>query len=255
MSKHIIAAGGDAMYDEALHLYILAQCEKRSPKICLLPTPSGDDKGVIKDFFYTFNRYTCDMDYLPLFHNKVENIEEFLLKQDVILVCGGHSKSALGVFKEWGLPEILKKAYDKGIILAGGSAGAVCWAKEAITDSFTGQLLPMEFMGFLPFSMCPHYVSEDRRKAYKSAILNDKIGPGYAINDGASIHFKDGEHYQSIATGKNASTFYVKRVEGPKGFLIESERLDTPWLGDKEVAERLVWDTPHFRDLLPATSF
>lgn len=247
ITKQIIAAGGDVISDIPLHYYILAQSSKEKPKVCLLPTASGDNVQVIRTFYDAFGRHHAELDYLPLFHTKEENIREFILQQDIILVSGGHSKSMLGVWKEWQLDKFLMEAYENGTILAGGSAGSVCWFDECITDSFAGKLTVMPALGFLPYSNCPHYRAHERRVAYKSAILEKRIKPGYAIGDGAAIHFKDGNFFRSVVSNSNASTFYVKVVNRGKEDKIESDRLQTFWLGDKEVQNELIWPAPAFK--------
>lgn len=248
--KQIIAAGGDAMSDQLFHLYTFAQCKKANPKICLLPTPAADDKGLIRYFLHNFHQYDCQSDYLTFFENKEPDIEDFLLSQDIIIVAGGHSKAAVGVWKEFGVDKILHRAYENGTIMTGGSAGAVCWAQEAISDSYFGELRPVKFMNFLPFSICPHYVSDERRKVYKAAILAGEIGPGYGINDGAFIHFVDGKPFRSIATSFGASTFYVEALKNLKKPLIQSTRLKTPWLGAKEIQNDLIWNSEPFKALI-----
>ncbi len=250
MSKQIIAAGGDATSDIPLHYYIFAQSQSEKPRVCFLPTASGDNEGLIKHFFHIFRDYHCKPDYLPLFHNKEKNIREFLLSQDIILVAGGQSKSMMGVWREWGVDKYLKEAYDNGVILAGGSAGSVCWFDECITDSFAGKLAPMPALGFLPFSNCPHYRAHERRVAYKEAVLEKRIKPGYATSDGAAIHFKDGEFFRAVCSEPNASSFYVDidlRGKEPK---IKSDRLPTSWLGSRMVQEELIWGAPAFRHMV-----
>lgn len=227
MTRQIIAAGGDAVFDTILHSYILKQCKSNTPKICLLPTPSGDNQHLIYDFFSIFGIYNCIPDYLPLFHNKEADIENFLLSQDIIIVSGGHTKSAIHIWEGWGIPNILKRAYENGTILTGGSAGAVCWAKECITDSFAGKLSVMKCLNFLPFSICPHYVSKERRQAFKLAIAENRISAGYGISDGAAIHFVDEKAHRSVASVKEASSFFVERASSlKKENSVKSTRFD-----------------------------
>jgi dipeptidase E len=250
MSKQIIAAGGDALTDIPLHHYILAQSDKEKPRICFLPTASGDNEGVIKHFFFLFREHNCTPDYLPLFHNKEADIREFILSQDIILVAGGQSKSMMGVWKEWGVDKFLMEAYENGTIMSGGSAGSVCWFDECITDSFKGTLSPMKSLGFLPFSNCPHYRAHERRVAYRSAILERKMKPGYAVSDGAAIHFKDGKFLRAVSSDSNASSFFVDIDARGKEEKIHSERLPTSWLGSREVQDELIWNSPAFRHMV-----
>ncbi len=228
----IIAAGDDILEDTLLSLYIIEQAKSKKPKICLLPTPTGDHPQAIKYWFNAFDKYNCDLDYLPLFFNKEENHREFLLNQDIILVSGGHSKSAMGVWKEWGIDKILYEAYQKGIILAGGSAGSVCWFQSAITDSFGSDLKPMNCLDFLPFSHCPHYTSKARRIAYADNIANGTISDGYAVDDGAALHFVDGKLHRVISSREEASAYHV--YQETSGGKVKQEKLIPEYLGCEE---------------------
>lgn len=245
MYRQIIAAGGDVLSDVALHYYIMAQ-SKPKPNICLLPTASGDNAGLITHFMKQFERYNCKPDYLPLFHNKEKNIREFILKQDIILVTGGHSFSQMAVWKAWGVDKFLKEAYNNGTILSGGSAGSVCWFNECITDSFGDTLSPMKCLDFLPYSHCPHYRSNLRRNSYKSAILSRQIQPGYAVNDGAAIHFKNEQFYRAVHSIENMSSFFVEIDTSGKNEKIKSTRLDSHYLMDESIQNNLIWNTPAF---------
>jgi dipeptidase E len=250
MTKQIIAAGGDAVTDIPFHYYMLAQSSSEKPKVCLLPTASGDNEDLIRTFYGIMRRHHCELDYLPLFRNKEKNIREFILNQDIILVAGGQSKSMMGVWKEWGVHEYLMEAYDNGTIMAGGSAGSVCWFDECITDSFAGKLAPMPALGFLPYSNCPHYRSDERRAAYKTAILEKRIKPGYAISDDAALHFVDGKLFRGICSEANASSFYVDIDLNGKEPKIRSERIPTSWLGSRAVQEELIWPAPAFKYMI-----
>lgn len=248
ISKQIIAAGGDIITDNAMNYYILSQANSEKPKVCLLPTPSGDSSMIIRTFYEMFRKHNCKTDHVSLFSSPRPNFREFLLDQDIIIVCGGQSKSCLGVFKEWGLDKTLKEAYEKGVILSGGSAGSVIWHDEALTDSF-GDLRPMKFMGYLPFSNCPHYRSSERRVKYREAILNRQIGPGYAISDGGAIHYKDDKFFRAIASDNEASCFYVDIDSKGNEEKIHSERLPIHNLYDREVQEKLIFNSLAFKYL------
>ncbi|HET6882798.1 MAG TPA: Type 1 glutamine amidotransferase-like domain-containing protein [Pirellulales bacterium] len=119
-------------------------------------------------------------------------MHEYLVAQDIIVVWGGNTKSMLGVWREWGLPEILRRAWLRGTVLAGVSAGAICWFEQGLTDSFAGRLRPLDCLGFLPGSCCPHYDGElDRRPAYQELVRQNLLKPGVAIEDGSAVEFQD----------------------------------------------------------------
>src|SRR5881227_2252710 len=99
----------------------------------------------------------------------------------------------LAVWREWGVPEILREAWVSGIVLAGISAGAICWFQQGLTDSWAGKFVALECLGFLEGSCCPHYDGEpERRPAYHDYLLKGAMPPGVAIDDGAAIHVVEG---------------------------------------------------------------
>ncbi len=131
MRKQIIALGGGGFSDEPdnplLDEYVLSQSEQDNPKICFIPTASGDAKEYIDAFYQCFDRMACEPSHLSLFAGHTDSMEEFLLTRDILFVGGGNTRNMLVIWKEWGLDALLKKAYEQGIILSGISAGGICW--------------------------------------------------------------------------------------------------------------------------------
>src|SRR5271166_4235125 len=238
--KQIIAAGCGAMDSNNpwLDLYILAQSNKKLPKVCLLPTASADNQGVIRHFMDSYDRYPCVPSYLELFSPSERDFEDFIMDKDIIFVSGGQSKSMLGIWKEWGIDTILRKAYDAGKVLSGGSAGAVCWFQSCITDSFPGSLSPMNCLGLLPHSFSPHFASQSRRAAYRKHLTEGGIVAGFAADDGAALHFIDGQYHRSVSSRPWAKT-YSMTAEG-------RTMLKTDWLGIAENQNELIWKSPAF---------
>jgi dipeptidase E len=114
------------------------------------------------------------------------------------------------VWREWSLPEILREAWESGIVLAGISAGAICWFEQGVTDSFAGQLRVLDCLGFLRGSCCPHYNGEaERRPAYHRLLRNGAIAPGFAIDDGAAIHFASTQVHRVVASRDGATSYHV----------------------------------------------
>jgi len=130
-------------------------------------------------------------------------------------VGGGNTKSMLAVWRDWGLPEILAEAYDAGIVLGGQSAGAICWFGQGVTDSWADRLRPLDCMGFLPGSCCPHYDGEvERRPAYHALIQAEEISPGYAIDDGVAVHFRNGRMERVVSKRSQSTAYYVSMDAG-----------------------------------------
>ena len=246
--RTIICNGDGGVYSDTpvIDLYTLAQTGKKNPRVCFLPTASADSGGFIGHFMQTFERYPCDPVYLRLFAPDEPDIEDFLLTSDVIYVGGGQTKSMLGIWREWGVDKILEKAYHNGIILAGGSAGMVCWFDKCLTDSFPGELRVMECLGLLPFAGCPHYVSRDRKKSYRKAILDGSIQSGYGVDDFAAIHFEDEKVKLSISAIESSKAYYLYRDEDR---VVETP-LNTVYLRSNEAAEEHIFSKEPFKQLM-----
>ncbi|MCB9979779.1 MAG: peptidase E [Rhodospirillales bacterium] len=207
MRQHIIALGGGGFSIEPdnplLDLYVLKQATADIPKICFLPTASGDADSYLLKYYQAFSRYSCHPSHLSLFRPHTANMQDFLLSQDIIYVGGGNTKSMLALWKEWNIDQILRKAYERGIVLAGISAGAICWFEHGATDSIPGKISVLECLGLLKGSLCPHYDSEPLRKeTVPGLIAQGQMKPGYAVDDSAAVHFIDGQYVGAVSSVK-----------------------------------------------------
>ena len=213
--KQIIAIGGGGFgrnpNQRIIEKYIIDQSSVSKPNILFIPTASAEDKSYTVNFYSCFNGLNCNPSHLNLFQ-RTPRIEGLINKADVIYVGGGNTKSMLAVWKEWKLDKFLIKAYIKGTVLAGVSAGAICWFDTGITDSWASNLNYIDCLGILPGSCCPHYDSEkDRRPSVHKFIENEKIKSVYAIEDGAAIHFVDDAPYKNISFFKDSKVFFVDK--------------------------------------------
>jgi peptidase E len=226
--KQIIAMGGGGFSMEPenkkLDHYILAQSKTEKPNICFIPTASGDAEGYIERFYKAFETENCVPTHLSLFTPPV-NLKEFVAKQDIFYVGGGNTKNLLVLWKEWGLDTLLKQAYYEGKILAGLSAGSLCWFEEGVTDSF-GPLRGLKCLGLLPGSHCPHYDGEKERRPTYHKLIEEGSKPGYAADDGAALHFINGNFHRAISSRKKARAYYVQL----KGKKVEETVLETHFL-------------------------
>jgi peptidase E len=225
--RQIIAIGGGGFSGEpenpAMELYILQQCRKTKPNVCFIPTASGDANQYIVSFYSFFSRFDCRPSHLPFFARTPE-LRPYLLDQDVIYAGGGNTKSMLAVWREWELDRILREAWESGVILSGISAGAICWFQQGITDSFAADLEVLDCLGFLGGSCCPHYDGEaERRPAYHAFLSQNRIQPGYAIEDGAAIHFIGDDLHKVIASRPKAGAYRMRLVNGA----VEEQPLST----------------------------
>jgi dipeptidase E len=149
------------------------------------------------------------------------------LDKDILYVGGGNTKNLLVLWKEWGLDLILKKAWEQGILLAGISAGSICWFEEGVTDSYGEGLEPLKCLGFLRGSNCPHYDGEaDRRPAYHRFIESGEVQAGIAADDGAAVHYIDRDIHKVISSRPDAKAYMVYFKEK-----VHETELETTFLG------------------------
>lgn len=224
-----LGGGGFSMEPEnpLLDLYVLQQSGKINPKICFIPTASGDSDNYISRYYNFFNKQICKPSHLSLFKPQTRDLESFLLEKDIIYVGGGNTQNLLILWKEWGLDKIIKRAWEQEILLAGISAGAICWFEEGVTDSFGDGLEPLKCLGFLKGSNCPHYDGEiNRRPTYQKLIAERKIKPGIAVDDGVALHYIDGDLNEIVSSRPKAKAYKVYFDKE-----IKEVELDTKFLG------------------------
>ena len=213
MDKQIIAIGGGGFGRNpgvgVIEKYILDQSDKKIPNICFIPTATGDDESYKVSFYSTFSKLNCNPTHLDFF-KRTPDLEKLIFSQDIIFVGGGNTKSMLAVWRDWGLDLILKDAYDRGVVMSGVSAGAICWFEAGLTDSWASDLKMMECMNFIPGNCAPHYDEEpERRPATKKFLENKSIDFMYGIEGGAALHFLDEIPNSTIQFKKNKYAYKV----------------------------------------------
>lgn len=192
--------------------YILKQTAKRKPKVCFLGTASGDAEGYILKFYTSFLKLSCIPTHLSLFNLPTKDLEAFILDQDVIYVGGGNTKSLLALWKEWKLDVYLQAAWRNGVILAGISAGSICWFEEGLSDFFPDELNKLQGLGLLKGSNCPHYDGEEnRRPAYHRLILSGELSEGVAAEDGVALHYVGTKLERVVSSRPAAQAYFVKK--------------------------------------------
>ena len=202
------------------------------PKLCNLNTANGDDPNAYLRFYDRLAGTNAQVRHLSLFPMpNVADPEDLLMSQDVIFVGGGSVANMVAVWRVHGIDEILRKAWQAGVVLAGSSAGGICWFEGGTTDSFGRELRPFtDGLGLLPGSFCPHYNSEPgRRPLYHRLITDGTLPGGIACDDGAAAHFTDDTLTELIA---DRSTARAYRVSGSAGSPVTETALETRYLGD-----------------------
>lgn len=197
---------------------IIAITGKECPKICYLPTASGDNESAIIRWYDLVHDLSVEPHVQGVWissYNQKVSFEEVLLGMDAIIVGGGNTLNMMAIWKAQGIDVILKKALEKGIVLSGGSAGSLCWFKNGTTDSRPIELGVVEGLGFLPYSHSPHYHSEEyRRPLYHKNIKNKIFESGYAMDDYSGVIFKNGAPFKVVALSEKNNCYYVSIEDG-----------------------------------------
>lgn len=231
--RRILAMGGGGFsmepHNDLLDRFALSLTGKAKPKACFLPTASGDAEGYVASFRFAFGVLPCEPAVLSLFSPPTADLEGFLLAQDLVYVGGGNTRNLLALWREWGLDGILRKAWEGGVVLAGPSAGGICWFAEGVTDSVPGAFTPLQALGFLPGSFCPHYDSEPgRRPAFHRLLAEGRLAAGFAADDSAALLF-EGTRLARVVSSRPQAMGY--RVEALGGRIVETP-LPAELLGD-----------------------
>jgi peptidase E len=212
----VIAIGGGMMMPTGnvpLHIdYALGLTGKREPRICVLNTAAGDDPRWAMLMYDRLAGHPARLSHLALFPMpNVSDPADLLLSQDVIFVGGGSVANMLAVWRVHELDVIMRKAWHAGIVLAGSSAGGICWFEGGTTDSFGRELRPFtDGLGLLSGSFCPHYNSEPgRRPLYHRLIIDGTLPPGIACDDGVGAHFVDETLTEVLADRPESGAYRV----------------------------------------------
>ena len=196
--------------DESLDQFVLNQVNLKKFKIGFLPTASKDDQKKIDLFYKRF-----DNNYLQLSHftlcSKIEGFKDWILNKDIVYVGGGNTSYMLEIWKKNNLIEIFKEAYNKGIILSGVSAGAICWFDWILSDSEGIGLKAIRGINLISGSCTPHSSENERLKKFKNDIENSKMPKGIAIDDGVAVLFIDGKPTEVYSSRKNHDAYFIDK--------------------------------------------
>jgi len=215
----IIFIAGDAFEDNKLFVkYVASLTGKSNPKICLIPTASADNANLIVAWYATCVDLPVRPYVMKTFvsaSSSRQSFEEIILSMDAIIVGGGNTLNMLAIWKAQGIDTVLKKAYDRGIVLSGGSAGSLCWFTNGYSDSRPKEMTIIEGLGFLNFSHSPHYNSEPtRRPLFQEGILKGKLKAGYACDDLAGLVFINRTLKKSVSQNSDNNSYFVSLVDG-----------------------------------------
>jgi dipeptidase E len=230
--RQILALGGGGFSMEAgnalLDDHALALTGVECPKVCFLPTASGDADHYIVRFYRAFPAGRCQPSHVSLFRRDggAGDLAAHLMQQDLVYVGGGSLISLLGTWSAHGIDLMLRAAWENGVVMAGLSAGSLCWFDHAIT-AFHGQSRKVRGMGLLPFSNAVHYADKPERRAAFLEAIADGMPAGYGTGDGAALHFVDTALARVVSSRPNARAYSV----APDGADVIETELATHFLG------------------------
>lgn len=219
ISRQIFAIGNNFFLKGTEHLnlygYILSKARKSKPHVLMIPTASGDAQSQIDAFQACFSKLDCTLGVLSLFRGEKEDLRSVVMSADVIYVSGGNTRNLMTLWKDWGLDLLIREAYEKGTVMAGGSAGSLCWFEEGVTDSIPERLTAMKCMGILKASNCPHYDGElNRRPSYHALLKSGELKAGYANEDAVALHFINESFHEAVTEHAGKKAYFVQVVDG-----------------------------------------
>ena len=202
--QQIVAMGGfpnDALLDHVLAL-------ARGTRVLYVPTAGMEDPSATVGWYERL-RGRAQMSHLRFSPWPPTDLRDFVLGHDVILVTGGNTANALAIWRTHGFDEVARQAWDEGVVLAGWSAGMICWFEHGVTDSFGPDLAPLECLGFLSGSACPHYDGEERRRPMYTQLVKEGFPAGVAADDDVALHYVGRELHDVVTTREGADAYRV----------------------------------------------
>jgi dipeptidase E len=221
-TPQILALGGGGFSMEKdsslLDDYALSLTGKRRPRVCFLPTASGDADHYVVRFYRRFAT-SCEASHISLFRRDQgtggveEHLGSHLLSQDLIYVGGGNVVSMLGAWRAHGLDEVLRQAWHAGVVMCGPSAGSLCWFAESVS-AFHGASRRVQGLGLLPCSNCVHYDAEPVRRTDYHRYVREGMRPGFAAEDGVALHFEGTQLARAVSSRPDGRAYRVQQVAG-----------------------------------------
>jgi len=212
MAGTIVAMGG-LSWDDAerrrLEDYFLGFAQRERPRVLFVPTAAADAAEPTLNIVSQLGD-RAQVSHLPFFPWPPPDVRELVLDHDVIFVSGGNTANALAIWRVHGFDEILREAWEAGIVLTGWSAGMICWFDAGVTDSFGPQLEGMrDGLGFLPGSACPHYDGEAERRPVYTRLVREGFPPGLAADDCVALRFDGTELAEVVSVREGAGAYRV----------------------------------------------
>jgi dipeptidase E len=236
----IVAFGGGGFSMEwgntLLDDHVLSLTGVERPRVCFLPTASGDADHYVVRFYRAFPATRCEPSHISLFRREtgVGDPRSHLLEQDLIYVGGGSLISLIGTWRAHGLDHVLGDAWRAGVVLCGGSAGSLCWFADALSGFHEGPPRRLPGLGLLPWSNAVHYSDEPGRRGAFRAAVRDGMAAGYGAGDGAALHFVGTELHEVVSSRPGSEAWFVRR-HGRAG--VREQPLPVRYLGSPVLVE------------------
>lgn len=212
--RSILALGGHEFSrrrgNEALRDHLLGLVGRERPRVCLLPTASGDPGDQIAAFRSSLGERDCELSHVSLFRLEAEAVDvaEHLLAQDLIYVGGGSMLNLVAIWRVHGVDELLRRCWERGVVLAGQSAGAMCWFEWGVSRSAgIARLAPG--LGLIPGLLSVHYHRDPERRRVTLAEVARRGRPGYGIDDGAGLLFRGDRAASAVSAREKAAVWRV----------------------------------------------
>jgi dipeptidase E len=219
--RKIVALGGGEIgrpgfpvETTAIDEEIIRLSGKDRPALLFIPTATNDSETYIEAIQKQFGkRLGCTIDILRLLTEKPRywEIQKKVEKADIIYVGGGNTLRMMKRWRKTGLDRILMEAYEKGTVLSGLSAGAICWFRYGSSDSRKfknpeASLIRVRGLNLINGLFCPHYDVEPDRKPHLKALMHNNPGIALAVENCCAIEIVDDTY--RILTSKDGSGAY-----------------------------------------------
>jgi peptidase E len=194
--------------------YLLGLSPAKKPKVCWLGPASGESASNFETFARGMESYNCEVRHFNIYQPETLDFADYLMGMDIVFVGGGSTRNMMALWRDWEFDKALRKAWEAGVILSGGSAGLICWFQSGLTDSFPKVLAPVKALGFLPGSTNPHYnVRPDRIAQYRKFIADGSLdSPGIALENDTAVLYRGTELVEVVSSRKAAKAFRLTRT-------------------------------------------
>ena len=212
MAGTIVAMGGGGS-SEGLARFLAGLTGAERPRMLYIGTAMAEDPDAALRMYDRFHGI-AEVSRLEFFPWPPDDLRSVVLDKDLIFVGGGNTANMLAIWRLHGVDSLLREALEAGVVLGGSSAGGICWFEKGVTDSFGPQLAPMDCLGFLSGSFCPHWNDEEHRRPVYHSLLRDGFPAGYAADAGVGLHFVDGELREVVASEEGTQAYRVELAGG-----------------------------------------